>query len=515
MESDIDIRSYLLVLRRRYLYLLLPAALLFTCAVLVAYKLPKLFESSATILVESQQIPTDLASPTVTANADERIHVIEQRLLARDNLLQVASKFNLYNYSAGQQSPTTIVELMRKAIDIQQIDVNSRTSRRDGGVIGFTVAFEYSDPVVTAHVTSELVQSILSQNIESRLSRATETSNFFKQQLKSLEQKLLDTENKIAAFKTKNESALPETLDARRLQLSQLTAQISDLDQKILQEASGDPTYTLAGGRTLEQLTYTLQAKKVTLKADQERRRQLAPLADKGFVPRNKITDLDRDIAVAQIDIAATQAQIAATGGSPEGSNLVSLLKSQREGLQKQVDALADGIQRTPVVEVELNSLNRDYENLQTEYKQAQAKLADALTGERLEQDRQAERFEVLEQPTVPDQPTKPNRPKIILAGSFGGIAAGAAFVVILELLDNSIRTTTDLEKYLKLRPIAVIPYVTTRAELRRRNYSLLALALVALVVASIGLALIHIYYLPLDLIMQRAGEKLHSISIT
>ena len=115
MEQDFDLRSYLSVVRRRWLYLLVPAIVVFVVACTVAYLLPRAYEASATILVESQQIPTDLASPTVTANAEERIQIIQQRLMARDNLLQIADKFDLYADERQRLSPSDIVDRMRAA----------------------------------------------------------------------------------------------------------------------------------------------------------------------------------------------------------------------------------------------------------------------------------------------------------------------------------------------------------------------------------------------------------------
>ena len=60
----------------------------------------------------------------------------------------------------------------------------------------------------------------------------------------------------------------------------------------------------------------------------------------------------------------------------------------------------------------------RDYDNLQAQYKLAQSKTSVAETGEQMEEDRQAERFEVLEQASVPDEPISPNKPRILLVGA-------------------------------------------------------------------------------------------------
>jgi polysaccharide chain length determinant protein (PEP-CTERM system associated) len=510
MEQELDLRSYFAVLRRRYLYLVVPAILICASVAVIAYLLPKLYQASATILVETQQIPIDLAAPTVTANAAERIHVIQQRLLARDNLLQIANKFSLYDYEGESRSPTSIVENMRDAIDIEQIDVSSRTSRRDGSVIGFTVSFEYRNPTTASRVTNELVQSILSQNVESRLSRATETSGFFKSQLDDLRQRLHVAEQKIADFKRDNNAALPETLPDRRQQLDQINAKIGELNQRIQLAGSSDPALASTDGGDLQSLTYSLQAQKINLDAYQKKRLAVGPLVQKGYFPKNQLAELDRQIGVTKVQIASLEAQIASKGGATLNGDVVAALKSQRDELKQQAAALNVNILKTPTVQAELSNLERDRQSLQSEYQQSQAKLEDAMTGERLEQDRQAERFEVIEQASIPTRPTKPNRPRIIMAGSFGGFAFGAGLVVLLEMLDNSIRTAADLEKHVQLKPIAEIPYISTIAE-RRRGRWRFALAIVAIVGVIVGmLVAVHFYYMPLDVLADRIWQQIN-----
>jgi polysaccharide biosynthesis transport protein len=60
---------------------------------------------------------------------------------------------------------------------------------------------------------------------------------------------------------------------------------------------------------------------------------------------------------------------------------------------------------------------------MRTNLEELNSKLNEARLGERLEQDKQAERFEVIEQPITPTDPIKPNRPMILMGGL--GLAGG------------------------------------------------------------------------------------------
>lgn len=510
MEPSFDLRVITSVVKRRYMYFVLPAVVVFAAAVFVAYSLPRSYEAKAVILIESQRIPNELASATVSADASERLKVIEQRLLARDNLLSIASKYSLYRSDDNQPSPTTIVQDMREAITIEQISV--ARSRSNTRIVGFEVSFAYKSGTMAARVANELVSSILSQNLETRLSRAAETSDFFHQQLRELENELLEMERKMAAFKRENEATLPETLNDRRARFSQISAQLNMIDQQIRAANEVDATSLSADDAGAQQLTFRLQSAELSHDALLERREQLKPLFDKGFVSKNTMDGLDRQIAQSEIEMASIKSQLAQEGFTADPETRLKLLALQKEELQSQADELSESIAKTPSVEVQLQAMVREYENLRAEFSANKSKLTDAEIGEKLEEDRQAERFEVLEQATTPDQPTSPNRIQIVAAGGGGALAVGFALVLLLEFLDNSIRTARDLEKRLQVRPIAVIPYVTTRQERTRRFLRrTLTVCLVTAVVLG-ALAVVHLYVTPVDLLAERVWLKLQPL---
>ena len=502
MEQSFNLSAVTSVVRRRYMYFLIPAVVISAVAVAVAYGLSPTYESKSVILIESQRIPTQLASATVSADASERLKVIEQRLLARSNLLTIADEYALYDDIIPRLSPTEIVEQMRASISIEQISVSR--SRRNTQIVGFEISFQYTQPRTASRVANELVNSILSQNLETRLNRAAETSEFFQQQLRNLETELKTAEEQIADFKKENEASLPDTLGVRREKLSELTAQIELIDQQVsFMEKSGNDASSSSNPEE-QQLAFELQAQELNYEAFVERRELLTPLLAKGFVSQRTIDDLDRSIAQAELQIASIKAKMDQEGFSADPSTRMELLEAQKSNFERRAEELRLSIARTPSIEVELAALLRQYEVLRAEYTQTKAKLTDAEIGERLEQDRQAERFEVLEQATVPEQPASPNRIAIVAAGSGGALAIGLGLVVLLEFLDNSIRTAGDLERRLQLRPIAVIPYVSTRRErvqkyLRRTlTFCIVLLGIIAAAAAA------HLYVMPLDLLAER-----------
>ena len=513
-EPGFDPKAYLQILRRRYLFLVVPALVVFAVAVWVARVLPPVYQATATILVESQQIPSSLAQSTVTANADERIQIIQQRLMTRDNLLTIARKYSLYSDQPGL-SPTDIVAAMREATRIHQIDVGSRSAQ----AIGFTVSFQNEDANAAAKVANEFVTSILEQNIQSRTSRAAETSKFFDQQVSDLEKNLAAQEARIVDFKNANRGSLPETLASRQAILTQLENQAGELrnridglqSQKELLQSQGDtaldPNANSTEGQLAQLRMQLVQMRAVYSDSHPEVRALTAKIA--------ALEKASTAPPAGNADAGAT------TNDAPDGTvgpnaariadvdNQLNGLNAQLGDLENKIADLTQSIQKTPEVEVALNVLMRDYSTLQTRYAAAQAKSAEASTGQQLEQDRQAERFEVLEQASVPPEPIKPNRSRIVLAGGFGSILAGVAVVMLMEALDQSIRGAADLERRLHVRPLVSIPYVTTNRERQRKKRFRFAMPAVAVLTASVLLVAVQAFYLPLDLVAQKVIQRL------
>src|SRR6478672_10581150 len=110
---------YWALLKRRWAYFFIPFLMIASAGAGVALLLPATYSSEGKILVQSQQIPTELVRPTVTSAAQERIQVIEQRTMTRDNLLAIVDKFKLFPDRRTLMSPTQLVELMKKSIKIE------------------------------------------------------------------------------------------------------------------------------------------------------------------------------------------------------------------------------------------------------------------------------------------------------------------------------------------------------------------------------------------------------------
>jgi uncharacterized protein involved in exopolysaccharide biosynthesis len=224
---------YWQLIKRRALYFVIPFILVLVVGLAVALLLPATYVSEGKILVQSQQIPTELVRPTVTSAAQERIQVIEQRTMTRENLLAIIDKFQLFPEKRTLMSASQLVELMRKNAKIeplaQPLAFSQVRSRGDNPTIVFTVGFEYSDPQTASRVANELVTRILNEDLRDRTSRATDTTKFLAREVQKLQAENAAIDAKIALAKLSQAKSGSNTPDQPATQLAQLKM---DLTQK-------------------------------------------------------------------------------------------------------------------------------------------------------------------------------------------------------------------------------------------------------------------------------------------
>lgn len=507
------IKTYLRALRRR-LFLILSIFVIGSAAgVSLAFLLPPVYQSTARILVESQQIPEELARSTVTASAAERLQLIEQRLMTRDNLLSIVDELNLFADRPGL-SPTKRVEAIRNSTTFQSIELSGNGRNRQ--VSGFVISYKGNNAATVSRVANEFVTRVLEQNVQARSERATETTDFFESEVERLGLEITRQEAKISGFKNENIDALPQSYEFRLQEASTLQDRIFAAEQRktTLDDERRELVKAVEEGKSLPSdrpLTPEEQQLRELQRSLVQQRSVLAESHPQIQALRRRIAAIEASIqsdgstgeeGVPSFDpLSQTRRQIALL--ERELTNIEELIERDRGELE----ALKETLDRTPRIEIELSAMERALENLRGQYDRAVSRLAEAAIGERLEVNRQAERFEVIEQARVPEAPVAPPR-KLIAAGSVvGSLLVGIALALLLEILNPMIRTSADLQNRLDLRPVITVPYIeTTRERFRRRMKKLFWLLLIAGVVPA-ALWAVDQHYLPLSVLIERLSQ--------
>ncbi len=224
--------TYLIgLLKRRVFYFVLPFLLVVMLGVgVVAIQRP-IYRAQGKILVESPEIPPELVHPTITEVANERVQVIQQRIMARDNLMAIVNKFDLFTRERQWMSSTELLDLVRSRMDIKPVDLDA--VRTNNPTIAFTLSFDYEDPTLAARVANDFLTSILSEDATTRTNNASETTKFLEREVARLQSERDGILTQIAAIKQK-----PDPDQTQSEESKEQMKNLADVEAQLLQASA-------------------------------------------------------------------------------------------------------------------------------------------------------------------------------------------------------------------------------------------------------------------------------------
>ncbi len=522
MNEGLDLRYYLFVVKRRFLHFLAPMLATLVLGTAIVMSLPRIYNSTAKILVESPQV--ELQKQPTANFAAERIQQIQLRILTRINLLSIADKYKLFDANSGM-SKTDMVESMRKRVIFDLLELgNANTSRGNERLaIVFAVGFEHESPDAANKVANELVNIVLEEDSTIRLGIVDQQIKVVEQELNLLKRNLGELDAKISEFKIEKSDRLPEKLafnmqfiERQQNEIAAIErAEIEGKSQKQLLEIDRNKAQVdaqnggeegAAGVSTLEKQLTTLQAEylqrkvtyteahpsmralklQISVTAKELEKARLEAANAKPMDSSDPLLPLDLKLIAQKIEIIDEQ---------------LALNAKRKAELERSVATLRDVITKSPEVGAQLQSLERTRVSLQEQVDEFQVRLQDAKRQKTLDDLQVSERFEVIESPVLPTEPISPKRGQLLIGALAASLGIGAATALGTEFLDSTIRRSRDITHKLNSRLIVTIPYVKTRGEVRRSRGKAGLYVLGALAALAIGLLLTHLFISPLDIL--------------
>jgi succinoglycan biosynthesis transport protein ExoP len=236
LEVGKTVRDHLQMLRRRRIPIIVTALTIAAVGIATAFLWPAVYRSKATILIEEQEIPTDLVRSTITSYADQRIETIKQQVMSRSSLLRIVEQFGLYQ-SLRKRSPTEEVlqqfvkDVQIEVINVKVVDKRSQTPTQ--ATIAFTLAYDGETPELAQKVTDQLTSLFLGENLKTRERHAQQTTAFLKNEAETLGRHIEELEVKISALKQKADGALPELTQLNMQLMNQADRELIDVDRDI------------------------------------------------------------------------------------------------------------------------------------------------------------------------------------------------------------------------------------------------------------------------------------------
>ena len=396
-----SLADFLDMLRRRAGLILLLVLLGSAVSVFVAGAQRHLYRAVEVIQVVQPKVAGELARSTVEGSAARRLQSIEQRVMARDSVLEVIGQFGLYSDRPAMTDNEKLAAL-RASVQINSEAAAGNGNGRDGAVSILTVKAEMPTALLAQQIAHEFARRTIELSRDSRLQQARETLAFFTAREEALRARVARLEEEMEAFREENDLALPGTLDFRR-------DEIASINQELL---------SIARDRI-----------RIERAAEQARQKQRKATAERMLADYNE-------------ELATLDAQ-------------AQLLKARKDELQSSIET-------SPQIERQLGAYEHELEQVRAELDVAAARRTEADVGYRLETQGQGEQLTVIEAAAMPDYPFTRSRTKLALAGVMASIAMALAAAFLLELKHPVMRTAAHMERDLGIKPVVSVPRMDT-----------------------------------------------------
>jgi succinoglycan biosynthesis transport protein ExoP len=517
-QPNFSIQDLWVIFRRRRWAFLLPTGLLATLAVVIAFLLPPVYQSSSTILIEEQEIPRDYVLTTVTGFAEQRLQSITQRIMGATRLLGIINQHGLYADKRQKWTSEETVERMRKDINFETISsdvIDPRTGRLTAATIAFQLSYRARNPRVAQQIANVLTSLYLEENLKVRQQQTEGASQFLEEEMQSLKEQLGESDRKIAHFKQQHLDNLPELVDFNLQSLDRTERDMDQLQSQL---------------RMLQERESYLQSQLATIPTDAQSqdRQRLAELRLQLTSLLTRVSEAYPDVPKLRAEIAEIEARLKASSGDgtitdkPDNPGYITLaaqlastqseigsINEQIQAVLRQRDDFQRRIKGAPRVEEVYKALLSERNNIQHKFDELSNKYMEARLAQGLEKDQMGERFTLIEAARMPERPVSPNRPAIILIGLILGLGAGTGLACLLEYGDHSVRTTEELARVLPLPVLAGIPEIVTASQLAaaRRRRRLVQVGLLGLLV--FGVLVFHFFVMDLDVFWAKLSRRM------
>lgn len=237
-ETELTLKDYLGIFKRRTGLFLLLAVPILTVAIVLAFRLPTIYESSGVLLVEQSEVPEDIVRSTISNLPDERVRRITERVLTDDNLAEIAEEHSPYPDLDANEA---VRELRRNVVTAaEDPELIPSLIATNPTVVAFRVGFRHPSAETAHEIADDLVALYLTENQRARQQLASDTLRFLEAQAQRLEQQIAERETVLADFKRANAGRLPELsnmnmqlLDRTERDLEAVEAEIRNLRERV------------------------------------------------------------------------------------------------------------------------------------------------------------------------------------------------------------------------------------------------------------------------------------------
>jgi polysaccharide chain length determinant protein (PEP-CTERM system associated) len=433
--------------------------------------IPDKYESNTFVYVDTQSVLRPLLQGiAIQPGTRGQISMMQAVMLSRPNLEKVAEKNDLLLGATTPAQEEAIIDSLQ-----ERLVVSSGSTRGGTGTNRFRIAFDDEDPKVARNVVQTLLDTFMEDTLGIKRSDVGVAQRFLLKKISDYEQKLAETEARLAEFKRQNLDSMQggaedyfariqqeqAKLEALQQQSRRMTERRNELSRQL---AGEEPSYGVMGPTSnspidgqisayrarIEQLLLQYTEKHPEVKALQEtiarleeEKRQGATVGSAAAIPPG--TSASEQLAMRSLEMNPVYQNLRLAVSQTEAD--LAEIRAQIGEQEAIVAELRSRVDSMPERESELKRLTRDYDVYRAQYNALLQRLQSANIFEEAEQSTENVKFRVIEPPTLPAKPSAPDRLLMNSIVLLASLAIGALFAVFLSQVRPTFSTLETLRQ--------------------------------------------------------------------
>ncbi len=510
-KNNLEFRDYVNVMLRRKWYFILP----FTIVVAIgAYKITSnvpLYQSKCIIQIKAsaiQLLPSSIKAALPKVSEPATAYAVKKQILSSEYLLQVIERLNLVEHpevvekaEEGKGSfPDKDIDEVKEIFALRKLRRDVKVVNRTPTVVAITAVS--IDPEDAYDIVLTLTDIYIADSFRRSMSRVQGAISFNDEQISIFKERLEDAEKRLETFKR---NQITTTLLEENISSSELSRIHKALVavEITINEKKDYVTYLstqLGEHGWLDKVPSTPVIKENLLSIDQ-RINEMGELMKRFSWKSPEVINVNRKINDHREGIRVELDSFVKVKNSTADAPLnglmleklishvdIDILERKRAAFNQLIDSFKYASSQRPAEEMILAKLMAEVRVNRRIYNTFVQQNEGVQIEEMISRNDASDRFKVLEPPRRPLDPINAGSNMLMLVTALTALGMGSGAVYSREFLDSSFRTVTEVEDYLGIEVLGVVPNLqeTVLASPQKRPILLIVAIVVIVLLAAL-----------------------------
>jgi succinoglycan biosynthesis transport protein ExoP len=451
-QYEMNLRDYWLIVRRRRFIIIVSTVLVAMLSFWFSRQKVPIYESTASVRYEQSTSFTGLLVEVFSVSGGDTIETQGSVIKSYSVLEEVLRRLG----KLPERPPGQPLRESRAYLNALDALASKIRTARLGGTSIIEITATSTESREAREIADTVAESYRDYNRTLRNARVIETRKFIEKQLQEADARVQRTEEQIWAFREANSIIAPGAESGMLLSIfTQLRADVEKTRQQraeleLAQARLGRTDPASFAERVFVDSTnpalQRLQATQVDLLLEHN---NLALEVTERHPRLQALTDRMREVRLEMHREVAAQ---------------IALLRTREDILARQMGEVLRKNREVPTIELGLQRLQRDAKTGEDLLTLLKTKHQEAL----IKESERVEEVSIVRPATDPVEPVATDSFNAVLVGALLGLMLGLVLAFVQETLDTSIGTIEDVEGYLGVPVVGIIPHIDARETIER-----------------------------------------------